>query len=157
MTSADVAKPSRQALQAKKASRPGQVSGALKVAIDNMVENGARWDQAAMQAGLTVRSMRLSLQKPHVLAHLRQQRHVLIESVCAANPQRLAAIRDSDRNLAASVRAVSELESMAGSPATRAGSVPLQPGLTIQIITRADAVKVAPTIEHDPSDDEALP
>jgi hypothetical protein len=120
-----------------------------------MVELGTPWDQAAVNAGLTVRAMRLSLKKPHVLAHLRQQRQVLIESVCAANPQRLAAIRDSDRNLAASVRAVSELENMAGSPGARGSDAPVLPGLVIRIInTRGDAATVGPTIEHDPSEGE---
>jgi hypothetical protein len=157
MTSTDVAALKRPPIQG--ASKPGQVTGKLAIAITAMVENGTPWDEAARQAGLTTRSMRLSLQKPHVLAYLRQRRYVLAETICAGNPQRLAEIRDSDRNLAASVRAVSELEQMAGNPSARGGtgSVPTQPGMTIVIVNTRDAVKVGPTIEHEPDrrdDDE---
>ena len=68
--------------------------------------------------------MRLSLKKAHVLEDMKRQRLVVIESLSAANPKRLAAIRDSDRNLAASVRAVSELEAMADNPAARVVTPP---------------------------------
>jgi hypothetical protein len=80
----------------------------------------------------------------------------MLESVCAANPRRLAEIRDSDRNLAASVRAVSELETMAGNQA-RAGfdGAPSTPGLTIVITQSApEATKTAKVIEPLPSHDK---
>jgi hypothetical protein len=145
---------SRQALAARNRSAPGKVTGKLADAITYMVEDGIPWDQAAVKAGLTVRSMRLSLKKAHVLEHMKRQRLVVIESLSAANPKRLAAIRDSDRNLAASVRAVSELEAMAGNPAARGGYTAGQsPGLTIVIeSSSAQPRVVGPTIEHDDGD-----
>jgi hypothetical protein len=147
----DLTKPTRQAIAARNRSAPGNVTGKLADAITYMVEDGIPWDQAAVKVGLTVRSMRLSLKKAHVLAHLKHEKHVVLERICSANPQRLAAIRDSDRNLAASVRAVSELETMAGNPAARSGYTAGQsPGLTIVIENSSAQPRVInpPTIEH---------
>jgi hypothetical protein len=145
--------PSRQAIAAPTNSAPKKVTGRLADAITRMVESGTPWDEAARQAGLTTRSMRLSLQKPWVLAHLRRQRQVLAETICAANPQRLASIRDSDKNMAASVRAVSELEVIAGSWAQRGTGEQTMPGMIIRIVMPGAETKVVgPTIDHDPDE-----
>jgi hypothetical protein len=135
----------------KGASKRGQVTGKLAHAINLMVEHGTPWNEAAVKAGLTVRSMRLSLKKQHVVSHLWRERQVFLAGVCAANPQRLAAIRENDRNLAASVRAVSELEQMAGNPAARGGFTPGEtPGLTIRIISADAPMRVIPpTVDLD--------
>jgi hypothetical protein len=152
MTTTEVAPMKRPPTQV--ASKPGQVTGRLAHAISLMVERGTPWDEAAVKAGLTVRSMRLSLQKRHVLAHLWRERQVFLAGICAANPRRLAEIRDSDRNLAASVRAVSELESMAGSPSAQVAATQTSPGLTIVIESSSAPPRVVgPVIDHDNAGD----
>jgi hypothetical protein len=142
--------PSPRPLAARTRAERRSVTGALKVACDLIVHDGLYWDQAAVRAGLHVRTMRLAMKRPYVLQYLRQERDVLLASYVAQNPRRLAQLRDQDSNMAAAVRAAATLEMMHDSPTARGGSgVPTQPGLTIQIITRGDATTVGPVIEHD--------
>ena len=147
--------PTRQAIQAKTASAPGKVSGALKLALDAIVHQGLTWEAAATHAKIQVRTMRLAMSKPHVLQYLRRERQVLLASYVAQNPRRLAQLRDQDENRAASVRAAATLEAMHDAPAARGGSdVPVQPGLQIVIVTSKDPATVGPLIEHAPDDGE---
>lgn len=79
------AAPSRQKLQVKTASRPKRVSGALRTACDLMIFGDGKgapleWDEAAQQAGLTTRTMRLAMARPWVRAYLRVQREILVAS-----------------------------------------------------------------------------
>ena len=53
--------------KAEKPDRRKPISNQLKAALDSMVEDGLMWDQAAVKAGMHVRSMRLALKKSHVL------------------------------------------------------------------------------------------
>jgi hypothetical protein len=64
---------------------PNGVSGRLKTALDDMIENGTPWEQAAVKANLTVRAMRLALKRPVVLKYLRQERHVLLARMSPQN------------------------------------------------------------------------
>ncbi len=129
--------PSRQAVQARTASKPGKVTGKLKAACDAIVHEAKPWNEAAVQAGLTVRSMRLALERPHVLAYLRTAKEVLRQSLCAANPRRLAELRDQSANPAAAVRAAVALEQLVGGVAAP-GSAVQAPGLVI-VVMPADA------------------
>ena len=49
----------------------------VKDAIDAIVERGIAYNEAAAESGLTTRTMRLALERPHVLAYLKQQLKVL--------------------------------------------------------------------------------
>jgi hypothetical protein len=82
---------------------PNGVSGRLKTALDDMIENGTPWDEAAPKANLTVRAMRLALKRPVVLKYLRQERHVLLARMSPQNLHALAKLRDQDDNKAAAV------------------------------------------------------
>jgi len=124
--------PSRQALQAETASKPGQVTGRLRQACDLMVYNGLSWDKAAVQAGLTVRSMRLAMERPHVLRYLKDSRQVFRVAACSSNILKLVELRDSSPNAMARVQAIKALEGIEDeSPGT--ASRHTMPGLLIII------------------------
>jgi hypothetical protein len=89
------------------------VSGRLKAALDDMIENGTPWDEAALKADLTVRAMRLALKRPPVLKYLRVERHVLLARMSPQNLHALAKLRDQEENKAAAVTAARSLEAMA--------------------------------------------
>src|SRR5580700_1291009 len=80
-----------------KTTRNG-VSGRLKAALDDMLENGTAWDAAAVKANLTVRAMRLALKRPVVLTYLRAERGALLARMSPQNLHALQRIRDQDEN-----------------------------------------------------------
>jgi hypothetical protein len=163
-------KPSRELItqqdkQADKSPKNG-IGGRLKAALDDMVWNGTPWDKAAVKANLTVRSMRMSLQKPHVLQHLRKLRAALLAQSSAKTFHRLTELRDQDENRNAAVQAARTLETLADeqfNPRSANGGVlvniEIKAGYVIDIapepgeIVTATAVGVRPqprTIDHDP-------
>jgi hypothetical protein len=132
-----------------------QIRRKLKAALDGMIWDGLPFDEAARAAGFNVRAMRKALERPHVRNYLRTQKQVFRESVSSANIFRAREIRDQSENQMAAIKAIQVIEAIGDAEAARSGFTPgLQPGLTIQIISTADAVKVGPTIEHDPLDGE---
>ena len=140
--------------QAGKSPKNG-IRGRLKAALDDMVWNGTKWDEAARKANLTVRSMRMSMQKAHVLRYIRAQRGVLLAQSSAQTFHRLSELRDQDENRNAAVAAARTLEAMTneafgGQPALSissrgaAGYVidlsePVRPGLQIVLVEREKA------------------
>ena len=100
--------PDKQAGKSPKNS----IGGRLKAALDDMVWNGTKWDEAAWKANLTVRSMRMSMQKAHVLRYIRAQRGVLLAQSSAQTFHRLSELRDQDENRNAAVAAARTLEAM---------------------------------------------
>jgi hypothetical protein len=140
--------PSANRLSEPKRAR---LSNKLKSALDDMVWNGAPFDEAARAADYSIQSMRKALGRRHVLRYLREQKMVMRESVSSANISTLRAIRDGGGNDMARVKAVQVLETLGEVDAARGHTdAPVQPGLVIRIVTRGDAVKVGPTIEHEP-------
>ena len=105
-----------------KSARNG-VSGRLKVALDDMIENGTPWEEAGPKANLTVRAMRLALKRPAVIRYLREVRRVWLSSATGRNLHALARVRDQERNPAASVQAARSLEALASEQFGAAGSV----------------------------------
>ncbi len=95
-----------------------RISGKLKIALDYMTwgdETGRPlpFDEAARKANLTVRAMRLALERQHVRAYLRQARDVFRASISSRVISRLdeLAHQDVNRNAAvASCRAILQLE-----------------------------------------------
>jgi hypothetical protein len=124
--------PSRQAKQSITASKPGQVTGRLKLACDLMVYSGLSWDKAALQAGLTVRSMRLAMERPHVLRYLRDNREVFRVAACSSNILKLVELRDSSPNAMARVQAIKALEGIEDESTRTAGRQTV-PGLVVVI------------------------
>lgn len=110
------------------------VSGRLAQAINLMVEQGRPWQDAAIEAGIKVHSLRAALEKPHVLSYLRRRKQMTRESLSAANIHRLAQIRDAADNMPA-VQAIKLLEEM-GEERGLSGSHGIaqsNPGVTIVI------------------------
>jgi len=89
------------------------VSGRLKTALDDMIENGTPWELAGPKADLTVRAMRLALARPPVIRYLREKRGVWLSSATGQNLHAMARVRDQDSNMAAAVQAARSLESLA--------------------------------------------
>ena len=152
----------------RKAAKPDRrkpISNQLKAALDSMVEDGLMWDQAAVKAGMHVRSMRLALKKPHVLNYLKQARQVFLASVGAGNLRRLAQLRDQDDNRNAAVAAARTIEGLIetthGSSASiafgRAGYVidlsePTKPGMQIVVYANEGASPAeSPMIDVTPN------
>jgi hypothetical protein len=157
MTTA-IAKPSRQKLQAKTASRPRAVSGKLAEACRLMVEEGLTYQEAAAQAGLQTRSMYVAMQRTHVLRHLRRLREAFVERVCIDNPRHLVELRGQRANMGAAVKAVAQLETMRDAPlmAGASSQVPTMPGLVIVVnnapsrLTQPDASEQPAAIDAEP-------
>jgi hypothetical protein len=136
--STDLTKPTRQAAAVAGRSAPLKVTGKLKIAIETMVWSGACRADAAKVSGLTDHSLRSALKKPHVKAAYLAELEVLRLSARARAFHRLVELSEQNDNKGAAV----------------AFGAVASPGLTIQIISSSDAVKVAPTIEHDEGDCE---
>ena len=149
--SSDVA-PTRQARAIAGRSAPGKVTGKLKLAIEAMVWFGACRADAAKIAGLTDHSLRTALKKPHVKQAYLAELEVLRLSARARAFHRLVELSEQNENRGAAVAAVRTMVLEGQDEAQRGFGVTQSPGLTIQIVSAADAVKVAPTIEHDPDE-----
>src|SRR5258708_3614268 len=82
----------------------------IAAAIDVMIETGKPWDEAATQSNVTVRTMRLALQRPHVIAYLKARREVFRVNASAGNIHRLLKLADQEDNKAAAVSAIKAIE-----------------------------------------------
>src|SRR4030095_5523669 len=51
-----------------------RITPRLKQALDSMIWQGTAWDEAAVEAGLTNRAMRLAMTRQSVLSYLKQGR-----------------------------------------------------------------------------------
>jgi hypothetical protein len=79
-------------------SRPLQVTGRLKVALDAMVWEGLQYADAAKFAGLTARAMRKALDKSHVCRYLSNGKAALRASEGPRILKRLVVLAHQDRN-----------------------------------------------------------
>ncbi|MGB7833213.1 MAG: hypothetical protein WBL84_13485 [Xanthobacteraceae bacterium] len=152
--STDLTKPTRQAAAVAGRSAPLKVTGKLKIAIETMVWSGACRADAAKVSGLTDHSLRSALKKPHVKAAYLAELEVLRLSARARAFHRLVELSEQNDNKGAAVAAVRTMTLEGRDEAQRGFGAVASPGLTIQIISSSDAVKVAPTIEHDEGDCE---
>lgn len=128
---------------AKKPNRNQRITKPIAEAIEYMVNEGLRFDAAALKANITVRAMRLALDKPHVIRHLKQRREVFRESICAGNIFKLAEIRDQDSNQMAALGAIKQLEQI-GESADVAGATKRAPGLVFIINNNAQQIEQQP-------------
>jgi hypothetical protein len=103
----------RQAAAIPGRSRRNAVTGKLKTALDLMVWDGLKRNDAAIAAGLAESSLRFALRKPHVLAYFRAETAALRENLRARNLHRLDAIADDSKNDMAKVASIKVLEQIA--------------------------------------------
>lgn len=123
--------PTTQQLAAVDKSKPGKVTGKLKVAVDAMVWEGLDYQKAATKAELTTRAVRLALERPHVKAYYNSQLDVLLTAESARNIHRLVTIRDKADNMPA-VQAIDRLQKRDETAATRTGLAQF-PGFVIHV------------------------
>jgi hypothetical protein len=127
--------PTRQAAAIPGRSRRNAVTGKLKAALDAMVWEGLKRNDAAKAAGLAESSLRFALRKPHVLAYYRAECDALRNSIKARNLHRLDTIADDSKNDQARVAAIKVIEQISdvADQHQRPGEAQ-SPGVVIQII-----------------------
>jgi hypothetical protein len=111
-------------------SKPKQVTGRLKTALDLMVWEGAPYDEAAKAVGLAARSMRKALERPHVLAYLAAGKKQLRASESARILRRLVILAHQDDNKNAAVAACRAVEHIPEEEGPRHGQAQV-PGFVI--------------------------
>ena len=79
----DVAKP-------QKTDRRKLIAEPIQQAIRLIVTEGLQMDEAAKQANVSTRTLRLALKRPHVLRFLKEEREMLMVPIHAQNPRRLS-------------------------------------------------------------------
>ena len=132
------------ALAEPRETRAPRVTGKLKSALELMVDDGLRINEAAETVGMTTHAIREAFGKPHVLAFVRKRKQQLRESVSARNITRLAEIRDAADNMPA-VQAIKLLEEMGDEHAMRSQGVSASPGVTIRIVNVNSGQAMAPS------------
>ena len=110
---------------------PPRITARVKRAIEAMVNDGADYQQAAKQVGLSTYALRLAFAKPHVMAFYKTQCQVLRASTTARNIHRLCEIRDAENNMPA-VNAIKALELIGDEQTTNKQTT--SPGVTIRIV-----------------------
>jgi hypothetical protein len=140
-------------LSAAGPERPGRIdypTPRVKQAIELMVWQGMPFNQAAKEARLTVRAMRLALEKPNVLRYLRNQKQIFREAANGKNIVRLCQIRDAADNMPA-VNAIKVLEQLDDEQTNTKQTT--SPGITINIVSAVEQsgalVDAAPATDND--------
>lgn len=132
-------------------ARKLKVTGKVKVALDFMVWDGLKRQDAAERAGLKDNSLYVALTRPDVKAYYLRQLDVLRTSERARNIHALAEVREGDNQMAR-VAAVKALEQISDeTPSGSRGSVQL-PGLTIQIVNALPVKEQLTPIKQLPND-----
>jgi hypothetical protein len=133
--STDIAQPQPRAPRGSPIGRSdrGKVTGRLKTALELVVNEGLDPYEAATKVGLHRRTMRLALNKRHVLTHLRAAREVLRTTASAQNIHYAIAMRAGSTNEMARLGAMKFIEGNDEETQQRRGSIS-SPGLVIQIV-----------------------
>jgi hypothetical protein len=114
--------------------RVREIPPRVKRACLVMIEQGIDRVAAAKQVGLRPDSLRRWLHQREVLAFLRQAGDCHLASLCAANPTKLAKIRDTSPNWTSRVQAIRTMEGMGEEGSSRRATDTPTPGVTIKII-----------------------
>ena len=112
-----------------------------------MVYEGLRFDEAGVKHGLTVRTMRLALERPNALKYLREQKQVFRASISAQNVHSLADIRDNSSNPIARVSAIKVLEQL--DIVDGGGTKQQPPGFALVIVQSSVGTNLGTVIEHE--------
>jgi hypothetical protein len=124
-----------------------QATAVVRKAIELMVWEGHRRDDAAKAVGMLPKSLYNAFRKHHVRRFYREQLQVLRTSEMARNVHALVRIRDQDANKLAAVAAVKALEKMNDNDMTPPVGRQITPGLTIIIEQAAPPAAPRPVIE----------
>jgi hypothetical protein len=148
MTDISISTPAKPPAITSKEAKPLKVTGKVKAAIDAMVWEGLKRDDAALQAGMKDNSLYVALRRPEVKAYYLAECEVLRTSGRARRIHRLEEMQEQNDNKAAVVNAILALEGMANDQAAANAQQSAVPGVIVQIITQAP-VKDVQTIEHE--------
>ena len=125
-----------------------RITPRVKRAIDAIVHDAKSWNEAAAETGLSMRTMRLAFERPHVMSYYRAQCQVLRASTTAHSIHRLREISDAADNMPA----VQALRTLMGEDEqqTNRPNTPT-PGISIRIVNVASPplpmdIKSAPRI-----------
>jgi hypothetical protein len=116
-----------------KRRRPRGLTCAIRTAVDAIIFDRCTRAEACTKAAITERALYLALEKTEVAAYWRRQTDVLRTGERAANLHALVRVRDSERNAAASVKAVQVLEQLSDEAGGRPAGLQQLPGFVIVI------------------------
>lgn len=146
--------PTRQAIEAKTRSAPRRVTGKLLVACKSIVWQGYELDRAAKHAGLTTRSLRLALERPHVITFMKTEREVFRAYVSAQNIHHAVKMRNGAGNAMARLGAMKFIEQLGDDPQASAGRASAA-GFVVMVVDARSAHmaqerqnEAKPLIEH---------
>lgn len=137
--------PPRNSRPTKRIERAG-LTPRVRRAVEIMVWDGKRFDEAAIEAGLTTRAMRLALDKAPVVAFFKSQQQVLIGSEGPRNIHRLREIREAAPNMPA-VQAIKLMHELGADQQQRNSGASASPGVTIRVVTVVQSAP-ASAVEH---------
>jgi hypothetical protein len=123
-----------------------------------MIEQGIDRVAAAKQVGLRPDSLRRWLRTREVLAFLRQGHDYHLATLNAANPTKLAEIRDTSPNWTSRVQAIRTMADLGEQVSRQSGTVQT-PGVVLRLVTvvqdaTAQTIDVVPTKLLPTSDEE---
>jgi hypothetical protein len=120
---------------------PAVHAGAKRLVEIMLAKPGVSLAEAAAEAGLTARSARVYLGRPHVIQFYRAEKQRLIEELSLANPMALADIRDRADDSMSRVAAAKALEQLRVEAVQESGGRPRHtPGLVVVITNGAGEV-----------------
>jgi hypothetical protein len=137
--------------------RDREIPPRVKRACLLMIEQGIDRNAAAEQVGLRPDSLRRWLHQRDVLAFLRQGHDHHLATLCAANPTKLAEIRDTSPNWTSRVQAIRTMEGM-GEDVSLRRTTETTPGVVLNIVTVAppaspiDVIRPSQVIDVGDSD-----
>jgi hypothetical protein len=133
--------------------RPREIPPRARRACVAMVEQAIDRVAAAKQVGMRPDSLRRWLRQREVLAFLRQAHDYHLATLCAANPTKLAEIRDTSPNWTSRVQAIRTMAELGEEGSVRRSGEIATPGVVLNIVTVApapatpvDALSPAPRI-----------
>lgn len=144
--------PTPRQIGRREASKPAKVTGRLKRALDLMVWDAKRDNEAAVETGITISAIRIALKQPHVRAYYREQIEVLRGRESARNIHRAIEIRDAANNMPA-IHAIRYLDGEDAENARQLNAMHRSPGLTVVVVQGAAEVRNAPVLDVTPSED----
>ena len=131
---------------ARKKAPPTRITTRVKRAVEHIVETGAAYNEAAAHVGMSTYRLRLALDKPHVIAFMRNRLHVSRELRSPKNFHRLCEIADAENNMPA-VNAIKALEQLSDEQTNKPNTA--SPGVTIRIVNIAAQPQHEQTNKND--------
>jgi len=138
--------PANYPLRPKHEPRKLRVTGKVRQAINAMVWQGLKRDEAAEHAGLQPHSLYVAFRLPHVKQAYLKELEVLRTSERARNVHTLLDVRESE-NQVARIQAVRTLEEMDDENIPNRRGIQAIPGVTVVIQAAPDKVSVSPIID----------